>query len=320
MIIQFKNNIINIINFFLVILFFRGRLEVEMTLNVNPSFDLTSNPLRSTSNQTTTNNNNNNNNSNNTNTESNSSSSFASTTRTARNSQTDNLRSRQQQTNTSLDLETLELFNEIRLLFSSYLEKDELIRRIENLPLSANNSLSSFIDSMKISKLFSKDKSNITLELFLILAQKISVVEFLKIIFMQEFKCLNRAQDSMVNYARTNLLFSTTEPFDTSSCVDDLIKIWKKVLLNSFNELEFSERTFSALMSELRRNLSVFLRTFTRTFNNNDEQSSFAFLIYSAIQRLFLDFHTSLSQMFRNPNNLMRAYKNILVSTFFSKK
>jgi len=219
------------------------------------------------------------------------------------------------QAGTSANLDVIELFNEIRKLFSSYLERDELLRRIDNLPRSANNSLSSFINSMNILNLVSKNKSNITLELFMILAQKISVTEFLKIIFMQDFKCLNRAQDSMVNYARTNLLFSTEEPFDTSSCVDDLLKIWKQILLSSFNELEFSERTFSALISELRANLSVFLRVFTRSFDNNTD-SSFASTIYLAIERLCLDFHTSLSQMFRSPNNVMRAYKNILIQIF----
>lgn len=274
----------------------RGRLEVEMNMNID-AVDLAALGRFGSNNQNVFNNN----------TDSNHLSNNTSARR--------NLDLRTQQPSASSDLDALELFNEIKKLFSSYLERDELLRRIDSLPRCADNSLSSFIDSMNILNLVSKNKSNITLELFMILAQKISVTEFLKIILMKDFTCLNRAQDLMVSYARTNLLFSTEEPFDTSSCVDDLLKMWKKVLLSSFNELEFSERTFSALMSELRANLSVFLRTFTLTFNNSVLNSSFAYTIYIAIRRLFLDFHTSLSQMFRSPNNVMRAYKNILVST-----
>lgn len=142
------------------------------------------------------------------------------------------------------DVEALELFNDLRSLFSTYFEHDELIRRIDNLPRLANDSLKSFIDSMNILNLVSRDNSNITLELFMILAQKISVVEFLKILFMQDnesslkcLKCLNRAQNSMVDYARTNLLFNNEEPFDTSGCVDELLKVWKKILSASFVSL-----------------------------------------------------------------------------------
>ena len=243
--------------------------------------------------------------------------------RMVRNSSTrgnSDLRHQQRQQRSSANLEEIELLNDLKRLFSSYLENDELIRRIDELPRLANNSLSSFIDSMNILDLVSRGKSNITLELFMILAQEISISEFLKIIFTNEHKCLNRAKDSMISYARTNLLFNNEEPFDTSKCVDELLKIWKKVLTSSLDELknEFTERTFSALLSELRANLSVFLRTFTRTFNNENENenNSFASSLYFAIQRLFIDFHSSLTQMFRNPGNVMRAYKNILIQLF----
>lgn len=70
------------------------------------------------------------------------------------------------------------------------------------------------------------------------------------------------------------------------------------------------------MVSELRANLSVFLRTFTRTFSEDDGESSFASSLYQAIQRLMVDFHTSLAQMFRSPKNLMRAYKNLLTTIF----
>ena len=198
------------------------------------------------------------------------------------------------------------------------------MRRIDRLPRLANDSLSSFIDAMKIlDPLLSGGKSNITLELFYILAHKISVVEFLKIIFMQDFQCLDRAKHSLITYARNNLLFNSEEPFDMSSCVDELLKIWREVLRSSLNELngEFSERTFLALLSELRQNLSVLMRTVARSnaqSNYGSDGTSFAASLYSAVQRLFADFHTSLSQMFRNPVNVMRAYKNILVSFAFT--
>lgn len=244
-------------------------------------------------------------------------SSTASNSREAARSSTDR-RARDQQPGTSTNREANQLFEDLQKLFSQYLERDELLRRIDRLPRPANDSLSSFIDSMKILDHLSSGRSNITLELFNILAHKISVVEFLKLIFLQDFDCLDRAKNLMIAYARDNLLFNSEEPFDMSGCVDGLLKIWRDVLTSSLNELngEFSERTFLALLSELRQNLSVLMRTVAHSFNYGNEGNSFAASLYSAVQRLFTDFHTSLSQMFRNPVNVMRAYKNILVSCY----
>lgn len=274
----------------------RGRLEVDLQIPTNIAPDLfrpnESNDSAPTSNQTVT----------------------TATAQAARErSSTD------QQSSTSTNVEAAELFDNLKRLFSQYFERDELLRRIDRLPRLANDSLSSFIDAMKILDPLSGGRSNITLELFYILAHKISVVEFLKIIFMQDFQCLDRAKHSMITYARNNLLFNSEQPFDMSSCVDELLKIWRDVLTSSLNELngEFSERTFLALLSELRKNLSVLMRTVARSNvqsqNYVNEGDSFAAALYSAVQRLFADFHTSLSQMFRNPVNVMRAYKNILV-------